>query len=181
MKKVAYSGVEGAFAHVAARKMFPDAMYVSCKDFRAAYEAVVGGACGAAVLPVENSYAGKVREVAELLSEGRLCVDAEYSLPIVQNLLGVRGSSLTDVKKVISHRKALEQCDAYLKERRYEVEEAVNTAVAARQVAREQKMSVAAIASLEVAAMYGLKVLAEHINTSEDNVTRFVAVSKRRQ
>lgn len=179
MKKVAYSGVEGAFAHVAARKMFPDAMYVSCKDFRAAYEAVVNGECGAAVLPVENSYAGKVREVEELLAGGGLYVDAECSIPIVQNLLGVRGSSLADVKRVISHRKALEQCDAYLAERGYEVEDAVNTAVAARRVAREQKMSVAAIASLEVAAMYGLKVLAEHINTRGDNQTRFVAVSKR--
>ncbi|MGX8703016.1 MAG: prephenate dehydratase domain-containing protein [bacterium] len=178
MKKVAYSGVEGAFAHAAARRMFPDALHVSCRNFREAYEAVVGGACDAAVFPVENSYAGRVREVAELLSEGKLCVDAELSLPIVQNLLGVRGSRIDDIKKVISHQKALEQCDDYLKERGYEVEEAVNTAVAAKRVAREQKMSVAAIASLEVAAIYGLKVLAERINTRDDNMTRFVAVSK---
>lgn len=180
MKKVAYSGIEGAFAHVAARKMFPDALHVSCSNFREAYDAVVNGECEEAVLPVENSYAGKVKEVAELLSGNQLQIDAECTLPIVQNLLGVRGSSLAGIKKVISHRKALEQCDEYIKEKGYEVTETVNTAIAARQVAREQKMSVAAIASLEVAAVYGLKVLAEHINASDDNTTRFVAVSRKK-
>ena len=178
MKKIAYSGIEGAFAHVVARRLFPDALHVSYGNFRDTYEAVVKGECDAAVLPVENSYAGEVVEVKELLKDGRLHIDGEYELPIVQNLLGVRGSSIKDIKKVISHKKAIEQCDEYIKERGYEVEEKVNTAVAARQVAREQKMSVAAIASLEVAAMYGLKVLDEHINTKDDNKTRFVAVSR---
>ena len=178
MKKVAYSGIEGAFAHVAARRLFPDAIYVSCKNFKDTYDAVVNEECDAAVLPVENSYAGEVLEVKDLLSEGRLCVNGEYVLPIVQNLLGVRGSSISDIRKVISQPKALEQCDEYLKDKGYAVEEAVNTAVAAREVARMQKLSVAAIASLEVAAVYGLKVLDEHINARDDNCTRFVAVSR---
>ena len=178
MKKIAYSGIEGAFAHVVARRMFPDAIHVSYGNFGDAYNAVVKGDCDAAVLPVENSYAGKVKDVAELLESGTLYINGEYELPIVQNLLGVRGSSLSDIKKVLSHRKALEQCDEYITEKGYEAQETVNTAVAARQVARDQKMSVAAIASLEVAAMYGLKVLDEHINTRDDNKTRFVAVSR---
>ncbi|MBO4375283.1 MAG: hypothetical protein J5829_09280 [Lachnospiraceae bacterium] len=178
MKKVAYSGIEGAFAHVAARRLFPDAIYVSHGNFRDAYEAVEKEECDAAVLPVENSYAGKVEEVMKLLSEGTLHVNTEYELQIIQNLLGVRGSSIRDIKKVISQSKALEQCDEYIKEKGYETEEAVNTAMAARQVARDQKMSVAAIASLEVAAIYGLKVLEEHINTRDDNTTKFVVVSR---
>lgn len=179
MVKVAYSGIEGAFAHVAARRMFPDALHVSYANFKEAYDAVVSGECDMAVLPVENSYAGPVEEVGKLLEKGELSVTDEYVLNIVQNLLGVRGSRIGDIKKVVSQRKAIEQCDGYLKEKGYEIEEAVNTAVAARNVARKQDMSVAAIASLEVAAIYGLKVLDEHINERDDNNTRFVVVSRK--
>ncbi len=177
MKKIAYSGIEGAFAHVVARKLFPDAIHVSHDGFRSAYEAVISGECDAAVLPVENSYAGPVREVEEILSEGKLRIEEEYTLPIVQNLLGVRGSRIGDIKKVISQIKALEQCEGYIKRHGYEEIEAVNTAMAAREVTRMQSLSVAAIASLEVAAIYGLKVLDEHINDRDDNTTRFVVVS----
>lgn len=177
MRKIAYSGIEGAFAHVVARKLFPDAIHVSHDGFRSAYEAVVSGECDAAVLPVENSYAGPVREVEEILSEGKLRIEEEYTLPIVQNLLGVRGSRIGDIKKVISQIKALEQCEGYIKRHGYEEIEAVNTAMAAREVTRMQSLSVAAIASLEVAAIYGLKVLDEHINDRDDNTTRFVVVS----
>ena len=178
MEKIAYTGIEGAFAHVVARRLFPDGIYISYGDFRETYEAVVSGKCDVAVLPFENSYAGPVKEVVEMLSEGILEVCAEYSLPIVQNLLGVRGSRAGDIKKVISHKKALEQCDIYIKEKGFTVIEAVNTAVAAREVARTQDLSLAAIASLETAAIYGLKVLDEHINERDDNTTRFVALVK---
>ena len=147
-------------------------------NFKEAYDSVVSGECDMAVLPVENSYAGPVAEVGQLLERGELCVIDEYVLNIVQNLLGVRGSRIGDIKKVISQHKAIEQCDVYLKEKGYKIEEAVNTAVAARDVARKQDMSVAAIASLEVAAIYGLKVLDEHINEKDDNNTRFVVVSR---
>ena len=177
MQKIAYSGIEGAFAHVVARKLYPDAIYVSYGNFREAYDAVIEHECDAVVLPVENSYAGKVKEVEAILAEGKLFINMEYELPIIQNLLGVRGSSIKDIKKVISHPKALEQCDEFIQEMGYETEKTVNTAMAARQVARDQKLSVAAIASLEVAAVYGLKVLKEHINTKDDNATRFVALS----
>ncbi|MBO4904342.1 MAG: hypothetical protein J5367_03885 [Lachnospiraceae bacterium] len=178
MKKVAYSGIEGAFAHVVARKLFPDAIHVSYENFKEAYKAAETGECDLAVLPIRNSYAGPVKEVAKLFEEGSLHINAEYDLPITQNLLGVRGSRLSDIKKVISQKKALEQCDGYIKEKGYEIEEAENTAVAAREVGRLQNISVAAVASLEVAAIYGLKVLAEHINERDDNTTRFVVVSR---
>ncbi|MBR0119522.1 MAG: hypothetical protein IJM01_05290 [Eubacterium sp.] len=178
MKRIAYSGIEGAFAHVVTRRLFPDALHISHDSFSAAYESVVDGECDMAVLPIENSYAGPVTKVAELLSDGRLHINAEYTLPIIQNLLGVRGSRITDIKKVISQQKALEQCDNYIKEKGYETIEAENTAMAAREVSRNQNLSVAAIASMETAAIYGLKVLDEHINETDDNMTRFVVVSR---
>lgn len=176
--KIAYSGIEGAFAHVVARRLFPDDIHVGFDGFRKAYESVLAGECDLAVLPVRNSYAGPVKEVEGILAEGKLNIESEYTLPIVQNLLGVRGSRIGDIKKVISQIKALEQCDGYIKEHGYEVIESANTAMAAREVTRMQNMSVAAIASLEVAAIYGLKVLSEHINERDDNKTDFVVVSR---
>ncbi len=174
MKRIAYSGIEGAFAHVVARRLFPDELHVSFGNFAEAYDAVVSGDCDAAVLPIENSYSGEVAEVKALLEKGELAVDRTYDLPLTQNLLGMRGSRLSDIKKVISQQKALEQCDRFIKEKGYEVIPAVNTAIAAREVARRQDLSLAAIASLETAAIYGLKVLEEKINEKDDNTTRFV-------
>ncbi|MCR5302367.1 MAG: hypothetical protein K6E49_08010 [Lachnospiraceae bacterium] len=177
MKRIAYSGIEGCFAHIAARKLFPDEMYVAFGSFRQAYDAVAGGGYDMAVLPIENSYAGKVTEVAKMLEEGKLKVIDTYSLPVTQNLLGIRGSRLGDIKTVISHPKALEQCDNYIKDRGYEVIRSTNTAVAAKEIINRRNMSVAAIASLETAAMYGLKVLEEGINETDDNITTFAVVA----
>ena len=176
MKKIAYSGIEGCFAHVVARKLFPDEIHVSYENFRKAYDSVVSGECDMAVLPVSNSYAGPVRDVADMLAEGRLTVTKTYDLPVVQNLLGLRGSRIGDIKTVISQTKALEQCDGYIKDHGFKTVVSENTAVAARQVVMKQDMSVAAIASFETAARYGLRVLDEKINESDDNITTFAVV-----
>ena len=177
LRKIAYSGTEGAFAHIAAKKIFPDELYVSYGNFREAYEAVVSGECDAAVLPIKNSYAGEVKDVINLLNKGKLKKGNTYSFPIVQNLLGIRGSRPGDIKTVISHPKALEQCDNYIRTHGFNVIQSTNTAVAAREVIDRQDMSLAAIASLETAARYGLKVLDEKINERDDNTTTFVVVS----
>ncbi len=181
LKKIAYCGIEGAFAHVVTRRLFPDEIHVSFENFTKAYEAVVAGECECAVLPVRNSYAGEVKEVKGLLERGDLEAVSTHTIPIIQNLLGVRGSRKSDIKKVISQIKALEQCDGYIKANGYEVIEAANTAVAAREVSRMQNMSVAAIASLETAAFYGLRVLDEHINETDDNETTFAVVTKKQE
>ena len=177
MLKIAYSGIEGCFAHMAARRLFPDEMYVPFRSFATAYEAVSMGKCDMAVLPVRNSYAGAVNEVNELLENGDLYVMDTYPLPIVQNLIGLRGSRVGDIRTVISQPKALEQCDTYIRLHGYNAVASVNTAVAAQEVIDRQDMSVAAIASLETAARYGLKVLDEKINETDDNVTEFAVVS----
>jgi prephenate dehydratase len=180
MRRIAYSGVEGAFAHIVAKRLFPDELYVAFRDFGEAYESVKSGECDFAVLPIENSYAGKVKEVAELLDKGELYVKETHSFPIVQNLLGMRGSRKEDIKRVISHPKALEQCDEYIKGHGYETIESTNTAVAAKEVIDRQDMSFAAIASLETAARYGLKVLDEKINIRDDNKTTFAVVTRKK-
>ncbi len=179
-KRIAYSGIKGAFAYTVARRIFPEEEHVSCGNFREAYDAVVRGDCDYAVIPIDNSYSGEVPEVMDLLFEGDLYINALYSLPIVQNLLGTQDSTLDSVKTVVSHPKALEQCDEYIRRHGFLVEQSSNTARAARDVAELADPGVAAIAGEETAELYGLKVLDRKINESDDNTTRFAILSKKR-
>lgn len=176
--KVAYSGVEGAFANIAAKKIFPDANLVSYQNFREAYDAVEKGECEFAVLPIENSYAGEVGQVMDLMFSGNLFVNGVYSLRVSQNLIGLKGSSIKDIKKVISHPQALDQCAAYIESHSFEKIQASNTARAAIQVSELGDKSIAAIASAETAQIYDLEVLDHDINESEVNVTRFAVFSR---
>ena len=176
--KVAYSGVPGAFAHIAAGRIFPESDRVSYTDFRAAYDSVVNGNCDVAVLPIENSYAGEVGQTIDLIFAGGLFINGIYELEIHQNLLGLSGSSVDDIKKVISHPQALGQCHDYIKLRGFETEESTNTALAAKTVEKMGDKSLGAIASVETANIYGLKVLEANINKSGENTTRFAVLSK---
>ena len=176
--KVAYSGVEGAFAHIAAGKIFPEGNRVSYTDFKAAYDSVVKGESDVAVLPIENSYAGEVGQTIDLIFSGSLFVNGIYELDIHQNLLGVADATVEDIKKVTSHPQALSQCHDYIKMRGFETEEANNTALAAKRVAMANDKSLGAIASAETAEIYGLKVIEANINKSGENTTRFAVLSK---
>ncbi len=176
--RVAYSGVPGAFADIAAKKIFPDGSAVPYKDFKAAYEAVVSGECDCAVLPIENSYQGDVSQVMDLAFFGSLFINGIYDMEIVQNLVGLDGASVRDVKAVISHPQALGQCAEYIRDHDFEAHECTNTAVAAKRVAEEGRPELAAIASVETAALYGLKVLDKSINASSINTTRFAVFSR---
>ncbi len=176
--RVAYSGVPGAFADIATKKIFPDATPVPCKDFRAAYEAVVSGECDCAVLPIENSFAGDVSQVMDLSFFGSLYINGIYDLEIIQNLVGVEGATLWDVHEVISHPQALSQCAEYIRDHDLITHEATNTAVAAQEVAKARRKEFAAIASIETAELYGLKVIEKGINESSNNTTRFAVFSR---
>ncbi len=176
--RVAYSGVPGAFADIAAKKIFPDGSAVPYKDFKAAYGAVVSGECDCAVLPIENSYQGDVSQVMDLAFFGSLFINGIYDMEIVQNLVGLEGASVRDVREVISHPQALGQCAEYIRDHDFETHECTNTAVAAKKVAEDGRRELAAIASVETAALYGLKVLDKSINASSINTTRFAVFSR---
>ena len=176
--KVAYSGVEGAFAHIAAGRIFPESNRISFRDFKSAYDSVVRGETDVAVLPIENSYAGEVGQTIDIIFSGNLFINGIYELEIHQNLLGVPDSTIETIKKVTSHPQALGQCHDYIKFRGFDVEEANNTAIAARTVAEKNDKSLGAIASVETAEIYGLKVLEANINKSGENTTRFAVLSK---
>ena len=176
--KIAYSGVEGAFAHIAAGRIFPKGNRVSYSDFKAAYDSVVKGDSDVAVLPIENSYAGEVGQTIDLIFSGSLYINGIYELEIRQNLLGIESATVEDIKKVTSHPQALSQCHDYIEMRGLAAEEANNTALAAKTVAQSNDKSLGAIASAETAEIYGLKVIEANINKSRENTTRFAVLSK---
>lgn len=176
--KVAYSGVEGAFAHIAAGKIFEGSNRVPYRDFKSAYNSVCNGECDVAVLPIENSYAGEVGQTIDIIFSGNLFINGIYELEIHQNLLGLPDATVDDIKKVTSHPQALGQCHDYIALRGFDTEDANNTAIAAKAVLKMNDKSLGAIASVETAEIYGLKVLEANINKSGENTTRFAVLSK---
>ena len=176
--KVAYSGVEGAFAHIASMKMFKNATYVAYKDFETAYKACLDGECDTCVLPIENSVAGEVGNVMDLVFSGSLYINQVIDLEVNHCLLAKKGASLKDIKKVTSHPQALAQCADYIKKYKFKEIEALNTALASKMVSEGEDLSIASIGSIDTAELYGLEVLERNINSSRNNTTRFAAFSR---
>lgn len=176
--KVAFSGTEGAFAHIAANKLYPTAEKKSFGDFAGAYKAVEKGECDVAVLPVENSYNGEVGQVTDLMFSGSLYVNGMFDLPVTQDLLAKPGTKIEDIREVVSHPQAFGQCAEYIERHGFSRHEFANTALAARWVAESDDRSVAAIGSREAADIFGLTVLDHDINESRQNSTRFAIFSR---
>ena len=176
--RIAYSGTEGAFAHIATEKLFPSARKIGYGDFRSAYEAVENGEADVAVLPLENSYNGEVGQVTDLMFSGKLYINAMTDIAVTQDLIGLPGAKVEDIKTVISHPQALAQCATYISGHGFESREYSNTALAAKHIGEIGDPSVAAIASAEAAKVFGLKVLESNINSSRTNTTRFAVFSK---
>ena len=177
-RRIAYSGVEGAFAWIAAKRIFPTGTAVPYPDFRTAYDAVEKGECDCVVLPIENSFQGDVTQVMDMTFAGSLYINGIYDLEVTQNLLGLPGTRADEIAEVISHPQAIGQCAEYLRTRGIRASESTNTAIAAQTVARMGRREVGAIASRETAALYGLEVLEAQINESRNNTTRFAVLSR---
>ncbi len=171
--KVGYSGVPGAYAHIAAKRMFPEAELISFANFGPAFQAAENGEIDCAVLPMENNYAGDVGAVMDLMFSGNLFLNRMMDLEIEHYLIGVPGASSSDVKTVVSHPQALSQCDDYIREHGFETVEFANTARAAEHIRNLNDPSIAAIASSETAELFGLSVLDRRVQTSRNNSTRF--------
>ena len=176
--RVAYSGALGAFAYIAACKLFPSARKIAYPNFEEAYQAVVLGECDAVVLPIENSVGGEVGAVTDLMFSGPLVVNGVIDIDITHCLLGVKGALLGDIKTVVSHPQALSQCKPYIRAHGFAEEEFENTALAAKHVASLGDKSVGAVASETAAELFGLSVLECNINESRSNTTRFAVFSR---
>lgn len=176
--RVAYQGVEGAFAHIAATRLYPHAKAVGYATWDAVFDAVERDEAAYGVLPFENSHAGDVSAVLDLCYAHDLAVVRVYDLPVVQNLLGLPGAQLNGITEVYSHQQAISQSEKFLRSFGLAARAMENTAMAAQYVAQTGDVTKAAIASAETAALYGLQVLVPGINTDGDNTTRFIVVAK---
>lgn len=175
---IGYGGTKGAFSHIATMHLFPNHTLVAYTSFDEVVKAVENGEIEYGVIPFENSFTGEVGETSDLLRDHNVYIHDMYELKITQNLLGVHGATLKDIKQVYSHPQGLSQCSLFLKGREWECISYPNTALAAQFVAQENDKSKAAIASIETAELFGLDVIEENINTTMDNTTRFIVIHK---
>lgn len=175
---IAYPGTAGSFSHGAAQDAFPDGRCVGYATFPEAARAVVDGKADYALLPVENSFAGAVLPTYSLLEKLPLHIVGETMKPVRHQLLGVPGATMADIRVIASHPQAIAQCDEFLQTMPgVQIIPSANTAISAREVSRADDKTRAAIASMEAAKEYGLSVLAENIQTSATNTTRFFILS----
>ena len=178
MTTIAFQGAFGANSDLACRAVFPKSKTLPCIGFDDAFEAIVEGRADLAMIPVENSVAGRVADVHHLLPQGGLHIIGEHYQPIEHHLLAVRGAKLKDIKRAESHVHALAQCQKWLKRHHiYSVVHA-DTAGAAEDVAKRGDKTVAAIASKLAGKIYGLETLATGIADGPKNTTRFLILSR---
>lgn len=176
--RVAYQGVAGAFSEAAVASLFPGDDPLPRETFAEVFEALATGSAQAAVVPVENSQAGAVVDVYDLLRRHQDArIVAEAKLRVRHHLLGLPGARLEEVRTARSHPQALAQSAEWLRERGIRPVVAFDTAGAAAEVAELRDPSVAAVASARAAERYGLAVLARGVETAADNMTRFFALA----
>ncbi|MDR7556022.1 MAG: prephenate dehydratase [Armatimonadota bacterium] len=175
--RVAFQGEPGAYSEVAALEQFGTITPVPCRSLADVFDAVEGGAADRGIVPVENSQAGSINETYDLLVRRSLHIVGERNLRIEHCLLALPEDTLETIRAVCSHPQALAQCDAYLSRMGWEVVATYDTAGSAKLVATERRRGVAAIASRRAAELYGLRILAEHIETNPVNYTRFLALA----
>lgn len=180
--RVVYQGVEGAYSQAAMKQFFGEKISsFHVEQWRDAMEAIAEGSADYAVLPIENSTAGSVNDMYDLLVEFENYIVGEQIIRCQHRLLGLPGTELSDISRVYSHPQGLMQCKPFLEEHRdWKQIPLENTAVAAKKVAQDQDCSQAAIASAFAGDLFGLEVLAENIFSNEANSTRFIIVTNQR-
>lgn len=175
---IAFMGIEGANADLACRQACPYMITLPCPSFEDVFEAVASGTAALGMIPVENSQAGRVAEIHNILPRTNLHIVGEYFQRIEHVLVAPKGATLKTVKDVYSHPQALMQCRNTLREMKLTAHTYSNTAQAASDVAQWNDPAKAALASPLAAELYSLSVLKEHMQDSDDNVTVFVIVAR---
>ncbi len=177
---VACQGVEGSNSQAACDMLLPRGNVMFVKNFEAVFDAVESGLCKFGVVPIENSSNGSIRAIYELLQHKRFSIVRSVNLCIRHELLANPGAKLSDIREIYSHEQALGQCSKFLASlgNSVKVTPCANTAVAAQQISESKRTDCAAICSHECAELYGLKVLKDDIQDSENNYTRFICIAK---
>ena len=175
---VAFQGIKGANSYEAAQRLFPGAVLTDRKTFEDVFDAVDKEEVTFGILPVENSTAGSVPAVYDLILKHRFYIVGALDMRIEHCLGGLRQSSLEDIEIVWSHPQALSQCEGYIARHNLTPVPKANTAVAARDAAREKRLNVAAICTPRAAEEYGLRILDSGLQDNPYNTTRFIVISK---
>jgi prephenate dehydratase len=176
--KIVYQGEPGANSHTACQQVFPDWEPVAKPTFEDAFAAVVEGSAGRAMIPIENSVAGRVADIHHLMPISGLNIIGEFFLPLQHQLMALPGATLDTVKSAYSHPMALGQCRIALKRLGLEARIAADTAGAARRLAETTDLTRSAIAPRLAASLYGLNILAEDIADDAGNTTRFIILQR---
>jgi arogenate/prephenate dehydratase len=179
--RVAYQGEPGAFSEAAVLRLLPDAEPRPYPTFDDVFDAVSSGAVNLGVVPIENSIGGSIHRNYDLLVERELSIVGEVQVPVVHHLLALPGVKLDEVRRVLSHPQALAQCARFL--RKLEHVDAIatyDTAGSAKMVRDEQRRDTAAIASERAGQLFGLEPIQAGIQDFDDNITRFLAISRQR-
>lgn len=176
---VACQGVDGAYSQLAAEKIFKRPNITFYRNFEGVFQAVESGTCEYGVLPIENSSAGTVNAVYDLMMEHDFHIVRTYRLKVDHNVLANEGATLEGITEIYSHQQAINQCARYLEGMPHvKVTPVTNTAEAARMVAESGRTDVAALSSRACASLYGLSVLARQVNDSDNNYTCFACITK---
>ena len=177
---VACQGVEGAYSQIACEKIFKSPFILYFKNFDGVFNAIEQGLCQYGILPIENSSAGSVKKVYDLMIHHNFSIVRTFRLKVDHNLLANPGATLDGIKEVYSHEQAINQCTELLGSMKgVKVIPVENTAVAAEMVSKSGRTDVAALSSRSCAELYGLKCLAASVQDKGNNYTRFICISKR--
>ncbi len=177
-RRITFQGEPGANSHIACREVFPDFEAVPCPTFEDAFAAVENGAAAYAMIPIENSVAGRVADIHHLMPQSSLSIVGEYFLPLSHQLMAVKGATLSTLKTVQSHVMALGQCRKAIRTLSLTPIIGADTAGSAREIAEANDATRAAIASRLAADIYGLDILAENIEDEAHNTTRFIILTR---
>ncbi len=176
---VACQGVEGAYSQIACEKIFKSPLIMYFKSFDAVFNAIEQGMCQYGILPIENSTAGSVTKVYDLMIRHNFSIVRTFRLKIDHNLLANPGAALSDIKTIYSHEQAISQCSDFLHSLPgVNVVPVENTALASEMVAKSGNKEVAALSSRSCAELYGLQCLAASVQDKGNNRTRFICISK---
>ena len=177
---VACQGVEGAYSQIACEKIFKNPFILYFKNFEAIFQAIEQGMCQYGILPIENSTAGSVTKVYDLMIRHNFSIVRSFRLKVDHNLLVNPGTSLSDIKTIYSHEQAINQCGDFLhKLEGVNLVPVANTAIAAEMVSKAGTKDVAALSSRACAELYGLTCLASSVQDKGNNRTRFICISKK--
>jgi prephenate dehydratase len=177
-KKISFQGVEGAYSHLAVQEFFPNAEAVPCKTFELAIAAAESGDVDYAMIPIENSAAGRVADIHRLLPKSDLHINFEHFQKVEHKLLIHSETEQAQIKKIISHEQALAQCSDKIQHLDYDILIGADTAGSAKYISEQKILDTAAIASSLAAKIYGLKTIDESFANSSNNITRFYVMSK---